>query len=68
MGSVLLLVAIVGLIIGYPGKRHSRENDPQAFRTNVSAGFAAAGCGGLLVLWAIVMILMGIGDRGIKPL
>jgi hypothetical protein len=61
---------VEGLMIGYSGKRYSRENDPEAFWTNIRAGFVAAGCGGILVVWAILVTLMAIGDRyfGWKPL
>jgi hypothetical protein len=61
---------VEGLMIGYSGKRYSRKDDPEAFRTNVRAGFVAAGCGGILVLWFLLVTLMAIGDRyfGLKPL
>jgi hypothetical protein len=51
---------VEGLMIGNAGKRYSREDDAGAFWNNIFAGFAAASCGGILVLWAASLILISI--------
>jgi hypothetical protein len=55
--------AVEGLMLGYSWRRrYSREDDPEGFWTNVRAGFVAAGCGGILVLWAILVTILAIMD------
>jgi hypothetical protein len=51
---------IEGLMIGFWGKRFSREQDLEAFRINVSVGFFVAALGASLVLWAIFVIIEAI--------
>ena len=62
---------VEGLMLGYSSKqKYRRDDDPEAFWTNIRAGFVAAGCGGILILWAILVTVMAIADRyfGWKPL
>ena len=47
-------------MLGYGGKRYSREDDPAAFAVNVWTGFVAAAIGAIVVLWGTLLIMIQI--------
>jgi peptidoglycan/LPS O-acetylase OafA/YrhL len=60
---------VEGLMIGFWGKRYSRQSEPDEFWINVWAGFFFAVLGGIALLWGILVTVMAIGDSiGLDPL
>jgi hypothetical protein len=60
---------VEGLMVGFWGKRYSRTDNPDAFLTNVYAGYSMAALGAVAFLFAVLVTVMALMDRpGFGPL